>query len=516
MNTQRQRGRVFSLPRYSGGGPGRGFRDRPQSSVATRSASRGQHRSLVAIILASATLLVTGCAAPPTRQEAFADVSQTVSDRTGHRVHWRQGTDEDTKVAEQVTAMLADELTPDEAVQLALLNNRNLQATYEDLGLAQADLVQAGLLKNPVFDAEVRFAEGGGGTGIDMSVVLEFIDVLYIPLRREMAGIALEAAQARVAGAALDLAGRTRLASYDLIAAQQTVELRRTALDAAAASYEISKRLFDAGNVPELDMTTERATYEQSKLDLASAEAHVIQRRERLNRFMGLWGPQAAQWSMAHRLPPVQPDAPAPGNVEQTAIERSLDLAAARNELSRTATRLGIARSTTLIPELELGAAAEREPDGEWAVGPAFSLPIPLFDQGQGRVATAQSELRRARERYAAAAIDIRSAARAALAATTAARDRAEYHRTVLIPLRQSITGQTQRQFNAMQVGPFQLLAAREREVTAGAAYVESLRDYWHTRTQLELILAGRVMETDDAMPAPSSSASSREERSDH
>src|SRR5687768_536929 len=131
---------------------------------------------------------MVGCARVP-REAGFPDVEQAVAMRNqGMRAHWNQGTAEDQKIARAVELMLEKQLTVDDAVQIALLNNPRLQATYEDLAIAQSNLVQAGLLSNPVFEAEVRFVEGGGGTGLELSVVQEFLDLLYIPLRKRQAG----------------------------------------------------------------------------------------------------------------------------------------------------------------------------------------------------------------------------------------------------------------------------------------------------------------------------------------
>jgi cobalt-zinc-cadmium efflux system outer membrane protein len=269
--------------------------------------------------------------------------------------------------------------------------------------------------------------------------------------------------------------------------------MRQAVVQATDASREFARRLHEAGNVTDLDFANERATYEQSKLDLARAEAEVLETRERLNGLMGLWGPDAAAWSVANRLPDLPAADPPPGDVEPQAVARSLDLAAARARLTRAARSLGITRSTALVQELEVGASAEREPDGEWAVGPAFAVPIPLFNQGQGAVAAARSDFRRSRNEYAALAVQVRTEARAARNRLTAARARADYYRSVILPLRRNIVEKTQERLNAMLVSPFQLLQARQQEIDAGAQYIAALREYWMARTELEQILNGRV-----------------------
>jgi outer membrane protein, heavy metal efflux system len=467
----------------------------------------------IRLVAGGALLVTTGCATVP-RDAGFPEVEKTVAERTGKRVHWNQGSPVDAEVAAQVKEMLSKELTSEEAVQIALLNNRSLQATYETLSVAQADLVAAGLLQNPVFDAEVRFVEGGGGTGFEVAVVQEFIDILYIPLRKRLAESSFEAAKLSVAGRVIDLAGEVRVAFYSLQAAQQSLEMRRQVLTSTEASYDLAKRLRAAGNNTELDVANERALYEQAKLDVRTAELQVLRGRERLNTLMGLWG-EETQWTIATRLPDIPQDEVAAEDLERRAIEQSIDLSVSRKELERSATSVGIARPLGLFSELELGATAEREPEGEWSGGPTFALPLPLFNQGQPAVAAARAEFRRARELYAAQAVALRSQVRTAHAAVIAARERAAYYVKVVLPLRQQIVEQTQLQYNAMQIGAFQLLEAKEQQIEAANAYISALRDYWVARTDLDQLLAGRMTSFgepvgDDESPSQASAGSGR------
>jgi len=163
---------------------------------------------------------------------------------------------------------------------------------------------------------------------------------------------------------------------------------------------------------------------------------------------------------------------------------------------------LGLARPLGFLDDVAAGAAAEREVEGGWSVGPALSIPIPLFDQGQGTIGAAQARLRQAIERHTAQAIRLRSRARVAQAAVSATRDRVDYFLQVMLPLQQKIVEETQLQYNAMQVSPLQLVDARRTQVETGARFIESLRAYWQARATLEHVLSGR-------MPAAGSSGSS-------
>ena len=232
-------------------------------------------------------LLLGGCVSVALNA-GFDDVSATVEKRSGTKIFWNNGTDLDREAAGKVSSLLESKLTADEAVQIALLNNRDLQAIYSDLGVAQADLVQAGLLRNPIFDAAVKFPTSGGKPELEFSAVMNFLDIFYLPLRKRLAAARFEEAKTRVTGTVLDFAARVRNAYYAHQANEQMLELRQTIVQALAASFEVMRRLHESGNVNDLDFTRERTLLETGKLALRSAELAVRQSKENLNVLMDL------------------------------------------------------------------------------------------------------------------------------------------------------------------------------------------------------------------------------------
>lgn len=439
------------------------------------------------------TIVLTGC----TQQEPGISVQDARRDdlrRSGVTTDAIVVANDDHAVQKAIEPLLLQELTCEQAVAIALLNNRNLRATYEDLNIARADIVQAGVLRNPMLSGEIRFATSGGGTGVVLDASQDLLSILAMPLRKGRSEAVFEAVRARVSGAILDLVYETRVAFYDYEATEQRREMHESVRTAMAASYELAQRLFEAGNYRALDVSNERAMAEQAKLDLAASEADVVQKREQLTTLMGLWGEAADRWRAAPRLPQVPADEiPAAGILRQ-ALEASTDLAALRRDAEVAAQTAGIALQFGGISTLEAGAAAEREIDGEWSLGPAISLPIPLLDQGQAAYTAAQARYRQAAERLYARAVELRSAVRVAYNRVNFTRDQARYYENVILPLRAQIVSETQLQYNAMQVSPFQLLMAKRDQITAGAAYVNSLREYWIARAALDQLLRGRLM----------------------
>jgi cobalt-zinc-cadmium efflux system outer membrane protein len=432
---------------------------------------------------------LTGCASV-NLDAGFPEVRAAVEERHGTRIVWNQGTELDREAAERLRSLLAKKLTVADAVRVAMLNNRDLQAVYTELGLAQADLVQAGLFRNPMLDAAVLFPLSGARPDLQFGAVIGLLDALYIPLRKRVAAAQFEEARLRVTGAVLDFAARVRSAFYVHQANEQLLELRQTVVQALAASWDVSRRLHEAGNITDLDLARDRVVTETSRLALRSAEIAARQSREQLNRLMGVWGEQT-EWEIDGRLPDIPADPPSVTGIEREALARSIDLAHARQRIIAAGERVGYERATSLIPGAELGLEAERE-EG-WKLGPVLSVPLPLFDQGQARIGRGAAELRRAQQEYYALAVHIRSTARAVRDRVLGAQDRARYYRDILLPLYERVVSEGQLQYNAMQIGIFQLLRDRAQQIEAGVAYVEELRDYWMARADLAQMLDGRL-----------------------
>jgi outer membrane protein, heavy metal efflux system len=457
--------------------------------------------------------LLAGCATFDP-QAGFSDVSAAVEARSAKRVVWNLGTDLDAQAAQDVQSLLEDALTADKAVQVALLNNRELQATYAELGVAQADLVQAGLLTNPVFDGAAFFPLEGGPVSLELSAAMSFLDIFYLPLRKRVAKAQLEAAKLQVTGEVLDFAAAVQTAFYRHQADEQMLELLQTISHALATALEAAQRLHAAGNITDLDLARERAVTEEAKLQLRAAETTVRESREQLNTLMGLWG-QETTWHTQKHLPDL-PEAPVSlDGLEARALRESLDLASARQRMIVAGEALGVNRATALLPESAVGSGAERD-DGEWKVGPLLELPIPLFDQGQGRTGLAGAELRRAQQEYYALGVRIRATVRTVSERVRGAEDRARYARDILLPLLERIVGETQLQYNAMQLGVFELLRVREQQIRVAMTYIETLRDYWLARTDLAQLLSGRLPSSNGMAMGQGEELNTRREEAGH
>ena len=421
------------------------------------------------------------------------DLQSTIRQRTGKQVEWQKDSAANDQIRGAIRALLRRTLTGDAAVQIALLNNRELQATFEEIGIANADLVEASLLKNPVFFGDARFPSSPpSATNIELSIAQEFFDVLVIPLRKKVAAAQLPKAKLRVGDAVLKLAAEVKTAFYELQADQQLLGRLKAIHETDAAAVELAQRQHEAGNINDLDLANQQATYSQSKLDIAETSTSIRSGREKLNRLMGTWGEDTA-WKIADELPPLLAGDFPQQRLESLAINQRLDLAATKTEIGALVGSLGITKTYRYIGSIEFGVDTEKETDGQRVTGPTWQLELPVFNQGQGRIAKLTAQLRQAERRLESEAVAIRAEVREARDRLIAKHDLASYYRDELLPGRKKILELTLTQYNAMLKSPFDLLLAKQNEISAERGYIDALRDYWIARANLERAVGGRL-----------------------
>jgi cobalt-zinc-cadmium efflux system outer membrane protein len=437
-----------------------------------------------------AAVLLAGCAKYP-KNAGFNDVQQQVMQRSGLQVQWNRGTDADRQAAEAIHAFLQKELTADTAVQVALLNNQNLQAVYEGLGIAQAEVVEAGLLKNPTLSARLGIPRYVA-LPYQIDVTQDFLDLLFMPMRKRIAGAQFEAAKLRATDTVITTASQVKAGFYRAQGAAQMVEVRRNVAAVTDASWATAQKLHDAGNITDLVFANERAEQQKAHIELAKEDREALDAREELNGLMGLGGSEV-NWKMSPRLPAPPAGEPDLRHAESLAVARRADIGAAREQVLANAESLGLSRSSAWLADAKIGVGVDQDVDGPFTVGPSVELPLPIFNQGQPAIAAAVSRLRQSQRQYFALTAEARTQVRRARNRMLADREMAEYYRSVFIPLQKQIVEQEQLQFNAMQVNLFELLMAKQAEIDAGRDYVQALQDYWVARAELERVTGGMI-----------------------
>ncbi len=386
---------------------------------------------------------------------------------------------------QEVAGLLAASLGPDSAVRIAMLNNRSLQAAYAELGIAEADLVQAGRIANPVFS--FGRLKNHHGVEIERQLMLPVIGLLTMPVVRKLEQRRFEQAQLRAAGDVLRIAEETRRAWYSAVAAQQTAEYMDQVRTAAEASAELARRMALAGNWSKLQHAREQAFYADAVAQLARARHNRTAEREKLARLMGVSG----GFTLPERLPDLPTTPRDVGDAEAQAMNNRLDMIAAQKELAGLASSLGLTRATRFINLLDISYLRNRNEEGERSTGYEIELQIPLFDWGGARVAKAEAMYMQAVHRAAGAAVDARSQVRESYSAYRTAYDLARHYRDEIVPLKKRISDEQLLRYNGMLISVFELLADAREQVTAVNAAIEAQRDYWIADSALQSAMTG-------------------------
>ena len=466
---------------------------------------------LLSGVLPIALLLLAGCATS-SPQASLPAVQTQLSERAGVNATWPL-TPEDRATADaRVRELVAADLTVESAVQIALLNNRSLRATFEELGLSQAGLAAATRLPNPSFEASVRWPpHPPRGPNVEFGLSAPLLEALLLPARKNIAQKQLLQTQYRVSHEVLALVAEVRRAAYEVLA-QQDLRVRLAVVaEINGASADFGRRQFDAGNISKLDAAQLEASAQQTQVELARADAATGSARERLNRLLGLNSAQA-NWKMAGSLPDLPSGDALPENLELIAQEQRLDLAALLTQSQLAQQAVNLKSRTRLLPgEVTLGVDTERDTGGQRVTGPRLAVQLPLFDQGQTELARLSAELRQVQDREEALSAEIGSEVRAARANLVASRRAAEFYRQTLLPQRRAILRESLLHYNAMQKSVYELLTAKEQQQLTERDSVEALRDYWLARTELERALGRRLPEPDQTKPESPSNEKPKE-----
>jgi outer membrane protein TolC len=272
--------------------------------------------------------------------------------------------------------------------------------------------------------------------------------------------------------------------------------------------------MLEAGNFNKLAQMREQAFHAEATIGLARAQQQAVVERERLTRLLGLSAEQPG-FKLPERLPDLPKEPTEPGNAEQTAIEKRLDVLMARRSMEATARSLGLTKATRFVDAFELGYQNRSETGQPRANGYEAELSLPLFDFGSVRARRAEATYLQAVHRTAAVAIDARSEVRESYSAYRTAYDLARHYRDEVVPLRKRISEENLLRYNGMLIGVFELLADAREQVRGVTGYVQALRDFWVAETNLRTALTGRSPGAGSAS-GPSASAAPAEGGAGH
>jgi cobalt-zinc-cadmium efflux system outer membrane protein len=339
---------------------------------------------LAAVVAWAIAAAITGCVHTPKACDA-GTVSARLECRTGHGlgVAPRCG-----PAVMPCGASLADGLTEEEAVLIALWNNAQFQELLTDLGVARADLIQAGLLPNP----EVVYFFPATDKPYKYAVDLP-IEALWLrPIRVAAAGRESARACDRLVQAGLDLIRDVRQAYADVLLAKGRLRVANDAVQIRGRIAEIAAARLRAGDIAPQEAATARVDSLVAQQDVTRVGYEVALAEERLRNLLGL----------GDERPPLDLDGSpivprTTFDVECLTAEATTgrpDAAAAAQAADAASERLRLARVAWVRFLGILDATSGRNTGHEFS--PAFRVTVPVFNHNQGGIARAEADLDRA------------------------------------------------------------------------------------------------------------------------
>ncbi len=437
-------------------------------------------------------LLLSGCATF-SQDSGFSSVQTLTQERIGKEVQWIKSDTDASSVEGTIQLLLAKPLTTDDALTIALLNNKGLQASYAELGIAEANLVQTWRLSNPTFS--LGRLTRGNELEIERKLMMPILSLLTMPMTTRLEKRRFEYAQLLAASEVLRIADETRRAYFSAVAAQETARYMEKVKVAAEAGANLAQRMAAVGNWSALQQAREHSLYADATAQLARARQTYQSEREKLTRLMGVWGTSTA-FQLPDRLPELPKVPKDLVDAEVQGLQNRLDVLMAKRELAGLADSLSLSKTTRFINVLDVSylrngynASPSRE------TGYEIELQIPLFDWGTARVAKAEMMYMQAVNRTAEIAINARSEIRQSYSNYRSAYDLAKHYRDEVVPLKKRVSNEQLLRYNGMLISVFELLAdARQQAMTVNAS-IEALRDYWMADSMLQMALTGRSTE---------------------
>ncbi|WP_428424711.1 TolC family protein [Pararhizobium sp.] len=435
------------------------------------------------------------------KSAGFSSVSRTAAEATGKDTVWIQNRQDAQAVAGQVKMLLtAKNIDVETAVQVALLNNKGLQAAYAGLGGSAADAWQSTMLVNPTVGVGLT---GIGTPGLAVFKSVEGViatNILALATHKRNVDIAdteFRKAQLNAALQTLQLAADTRRAWINAVASWETVAQLSQAQAAADAASELARKLGETGSLAKSGQAREHVFYAELAGQTAKARLEARLAKEELTRLMGLWRSDI-DYQIPNRLAQLPKGLIKRDQIEAEALQRRVDLQMAKLDLDVTAKSYRLTEATRYVTDLEIlsGFETERElEDGEKKADTTGNIElefvIPIFDSGKARMRKSELAYMRAANLLAEKAVNVRSEARSAYQAYRANYDIARHYRNSVVPLRAKIEEESLLSYNGMITNTFELLTDSREKVNSILLAVNAKRDFWLAEANLAPAIYG-------------------------
>ncbi|WP_300019745.1 TolC family protein [uncultured Roseobacter sp.] len=451
------------------------------------------------LVLGACATAIPGAYTEP--KAGFANVASQVSPAIGKRTVFAETQAENEALRKQVHAMVHRKtISADTAVQVALLNNKGLQASYANVGLSAAEAWQQSTPENPVVSfgiLGIGAPELGAYRAIEGLIRANILDATTRKQRRAIADANFRQAQLEAVNDTLALANQTRQAWVNAVSAFETVSYLKRAKATSDAGSELARRLGETGALNRAGQAREQAFNAELAGQLARARLDATMAKEELTRLMGLWGTEV-NYFVPDALPALPRSIGRVTGVEAKALRNRVDLRVAKLGLEAQAKAFGLTDQTRIVSDLEIVGGFELEREAEDGETESETTPqveiefaIPIYDTGKARMRKAELMYLQSANVLAQKAVDVRSEARGAEAAYHASYKIARHYRDVLVPLRTTVEEEGLLSYNGMITNTFELLTDVRQKLAASLEAANAKRDFYIAQANVTAAIYG-------------------------
>lgn len=447
-------------------------------------------KSFFALLLAM--LWLTGCARV-NFEETLATTNQATAEFTDGNLSLVQTPEQRAFHTQTAETLLAEPLSQQQAVHLALVNSPALQAILAQHWAEAARAAQSGRIANPLFVFErTTLADE---VEYERLLAVGLLDVLTLPLRYASAQRRIEQSQVRLAMDVVEKVTKVRQSWVKAVAAQQQLHYARQVNEVGEISAELARRMQQVGNFNRLQRARQQAFYADAATQWALAQQQAIATREVLVRVLGLTDDQEKKLKLPERLPDL-PNAPRdPGEVGDAAQRGRLDIQLAKTTFAAAAKEQDLTLITSLT-DIELGVRYDTVFDDaagtrENRKGYEISVRLPVFDWGDMQRDSMNAQALAAANQLEATVRAAGSQLRETYAAYRTAYDVAKHYRDEVLPLRKVISEENLLRYNGMLIGVFELLADTRDQIDTVSAAINAQQDFWLTNAALQAAIIG-------------------------
>lgn len=482
--------------------------------------------------------LVPACQ-PPDADSRVGDAADLAEKRTGRRPAWDQSWDDAGFHADD-----GETLSLDRAVALALRANRDLRADIEAIGQADADLLQAGLMQNPVFSFMIMFPSGGGRTMLrGNSLPMQPIqDLWLIPARKKVAAAALRETVLRVADRGVETVADVKKNYAGIQFAQRAVELIQQNMSLVEQSTGIIQISQSAGKANQVEASLSRIRHERLRSDLFAMQTMLQTAKHQMLMNLG-----SADAKSSWVVTPPDDDLPTSlRTLDETdlillAAENRLDLKSMEWQTESALRRITLAKREGW-PDLAVGFTFERSPRGrtrgassralaadaaaqgfvdglnqtmppptvgqiaplprptrevKYTLGPMIQFELPIFDWGQAQTAKAIHEYEQRRAAYDAKLQGVVQSVRDTLVRLDEADRQFALFKDVILPEVERNLELARESYVAGQTNLTIYLQAQEDVISTRIRMLEFLRNLRVLEAELERAVGGEQVLAD-------------------